>query len=227
MKQILKYIVTLMLVLGTVTQAHAIIISATERGTYRSDTYAFGTGGSGTATGNYLTGNHNGNEYRSFFNFDLSALSDTITSATFIISLDGTFGGSPDTTETLGLFDVTSSIPALIGNTGGATAFNDLGTGVLYGSSFVSTSATSGNIIISMNASGLADLNNAIGGDFAIGGALLSLSGANEEFVFGSSLGVPLTQLDLDISIPEPATLLLLGSGLVGLGVFRKKFRKK
>ena len=115
MKKATLVLVALALLLGGVGQAKAglIILNDIERGAYESRSDSFGTGGSGTATGNYLTGAYGGAEYRSFFNFDLSSVSGTITSAQLLVSISGTFGQSPNPTETLGIFDVTTSIPAL------------------------------------------------------------------------------------------------------------------
>ena len=69
--------------------AATITINAYSRGAY-IDTGVFGTGGSGTADGIYLTGEHTSfgtpNEYRSFFLFDLAGVTDPIVSATFEVS---------------------------------------------------------------------------------------------------------------------------------------------
>ena len=85
--------------------AALITLNPVSRGAY-IDTGVFGTGGSGTADGNYLTGEHTSfggpNEYRSFFVFDLSAVTDTIVSATFEVSAGTAIFTDP--TESLSLF---------------------------------------------------------------------------------------------------------------------------
>ena len=52
--------------IGGTAYADPVELTATHRGSYL-DSGVFGTGGSGTSLGNYLTGIHNNKEYRSFF----------------------------------------------------------------------------------------------------------------------------------------------------------------
>jgi hypothetical protein len=118
-----------------------------------------------------------GEEFRSFFNFDLSSITGTITSAELRLGYDRFGFSSPGPTETLGIFDVTTSIPALVAGSGGLSAFADLGSGTLYGSAVLPTSnPADGTASITLNTSALAGLNAEQGGQFAVGGALTALS---------------------------------------------------
>ncbi len=198
------------------TQANAAtVLNDVARGAY-NDSGVFGTGGSGTPSGNYVTGMYTGagqNEYRSFFGFDLSGVTGSITGASITITTAG-FGGGAASAD-VGFFDYSGSYSALIGNSGGVAAFNDLGNGNLYGSQIVSTS-TSGFTIV-LDAAALTDLNAAEGGTFVAGGALIGAPVGT--FVFGGSSFDPPTQLTLQIvSVSEPGTFALLGSALLTLG---------
>jgi hypothetical protein len=193
------------------------------RGAY-TDAGVFGTGGSGTATGNYLTGFYTGagaNEYRSFFTFDLSGVSGTVTSAQFNVSLTEDGGGpSP---VTLNLVEYLGDISTLDSGGAGLAGFAGLASGPLLGSATLNTSDT-GTLSITLNGTALAAIQAAEGGDFAIGGSLIGIP--PNDYIFGDSIGVPLTTLVLTTSAttPEPSSLLLMISGVVGLaGVARRK----
>ena len=224
-------------ILAGAAPADAILLDPTERGSYRGDINIFGTGGAGTAIGNFQTG-INGPELRSFFNFDLSGISETVTAATFSINLIGTFGSgapgsttfglAPITTETISIFDVTTDIDALVTNGGGAAAFADLGDGFSYGSASVSTDAVSGTLDFVFDATGLANVNAAAGGNFALGGALTSIDGGQGfEFLFGDSQDVQsTTHLNLQVRtdpVPEPSVYGVLAVGLVGIAALRRR----
>jgi len=136
-------------------------------------------------------------ELRDYAVFELGEFTGGATSA--VIRLFNPLTGyiSPDPSELFRLYDVSTGVRDLVADQTDATdIFDDLGSGLVFGSRIV-TSADDGTFVeITLNADGLDSLNRAIG-SWAVGGAL------------------DLSEAPAPEPVPEPATLLLLGSGLI------------
>jgi MYXO-CTERM domain-containing protein len=207
----------------------------------RADTHTFGTStqgwwsttyGSNGGGGNYIVGSYGGGEFRDFFSFDLSALDLTgkqVVSAKLEVWNTADRQGALNP-EMLGLFDVSTSVAAL--TTPGPlnpTIFSDLGSGTSYGNFPV---YGPGNNLVSfdLNAAALADIHAAAGSTFSIGGALQDLTGAQPQFIFGSSWNDGRERLILETApsaaaTPEPASMALLGLG--ALPLLRRRLRRQ
>src|SRR5437764_4299684 len=169
----------------------------------------------GTANDDYITGAYTQtvqSETRSFFTFDLSSLSQTALSAT--LEVVRYRYSSPDPSETLGLFDVTTDAATLNNNTGtSATIFADLGSGTSYGTFVIPaySSSSTETLTFPLNAAAIANIN-ASTGFFSIGGALLSLnpSDGSYEFVFDTASGFGIQRLIVETpassAVPHPCT---------------------
>ncbi len=188
---------------------HAGIINTSDRGWYDSI-----NGFHNPGITNYGTGFLNGVEFRNFLAFDLSTLSsnELITSAS--LRLFNPANSSPGTYD---VYDVTTDIGTLLaGGNAFFSTFNDLGTGVSYGSVSVPAGFSNQFVTVSFNAAGVQALNAAKGNLFATGGTF-----TGPGFVFGSSGGREpndgWTQLVLETStVPEPSALAIFG--IVALG---------
>jgi hypothetical protein len=200
-----------------------------------SDSGFYNSAGNHTAQNqNYLTGRFDTTDRRSFFVFDLSGVSKPVTAATLNLynpDVSDFLKGyvSPDPTETLAMFDVATPIDTLtLGGLGIAGVFDDLGTGVQFGTVVVSPADNGRTVSIVFNAAGIDAINAALGGRIAFGGVLTTLgAGIASEHVFGFSTadfaGDDVRRLDLTV-VPEPGTLSLLGFALVTIAL-RRCFR--
>lgn len=133
---------------------------------------------------NYFTGQITGTESRSFFVFDVPYAAGGIESVTL-----RTRRGSvqlPEGSETLTIYDVTTDLTSLTSGTAGIAGFLDLGSGTTLGSSVVGPGVSTTFVDTPLNSAAVAIIN-APGGPKAIGGALSSISGPDDQFVFGNT----------------------------------------
>ncbi len=192
-----------------------LTLDAVDSGNYRAN------GIHAQAIENHLTGLFNQVEYRSFFVFDLSSIAGTVNSATlrlFNPEVSEFLHGyvSPDPTETLNIYDVTTSAASITGNTAGLAGFADLGSGTLFGTTTVSVADNGFVVEIALNASAVSALDGG-SGLFVLGGALSTVSGTEDQHVFGFSTAAFVAdhtrQLVLDVTpdpgseIPEPSAV--------------------
>jgi hypothetical protein len=208
-------LVVVVALLGDARPATAAFLNTTDRGWYDF------SGTHDPSNNNYIVGVTESILYRNFFVFDLSTVTDPVTSATLRLWNPelNVFPG----TATYTLHEVTTSIPTLTAGTGGVAAFNDLGDGPAFGSISVSAADAGTFLLINLNAAGLAALNANLGGSFALGGELIPLS--DETYIFGfTGSGNPedgRTQVLYETAnanvVPAPPSAILAAIGVFGL----------
>lgn len=181
----------------------------------------FGTHDSGNE--NYFVGFDNefsGLVHRNFSAFDLSQLDQPIMTATLMLfNLDGTMGSgdgfsSDDPFETYSLFEFTSDIDQLLNGSGGISAFNELGSGLGFGSYDISVKDNGTFVEVTLNADAIQAINNIAfqdSGDQRIvfGGAITTLDFKNNEYAFAFSHEMPDVRLVVT-SVPEPSSTLAI-----------------
>ncbi|MFO0815773.1 MAG: S8 family serine peptidase [Gemmatales bacterium] len=159
---------------------------ATDSGWYNS------TGFHDPINENYIVGQASSTlQYRDWFVFDVPVATGPITAARLELYNpsstvnDGNGYISPDASETYALYDVTTPVSTLRAGGSGLTGiYDDLGTGVSYGSVTVTAASNGTFIVINLNAAGIAAVSAAQGGQLAMGGALTTLGGSATQHLY-------------------------------------------
>jgi len=157
---------------------------------------------------NYLTGVSNGYDFNSFFVFALGNAYDPdaqVVSATLSFVDPGNSGIPP--AADLSIWDVTTPIDTLVDTVGTSqTIYNDLGSGILYGSTVVGASSTQ-NIQVNLDAAAIDAINNEFVG---------ITQGDSDYFAFGASLTPAVSTPD------SSSTAILLALGALALAWKRR-----
>lgn len=180
-------------------QATTVTINSFDNGWYRSN------GEHGDNNSNIIDRPINNN----FFAFDLTGVSlPSITSAVLTIFAGNGSYLTGDASETMNFYDVSTDIDSLLAGTGGVAAFNDLGSGTLYGAATVQTPQSRGTmpqVTSTLTTSAVAALVGALNGTdkrFVVGGNSPTLSG--NQYLWGFSGGIPAAALTLTYTAPQP-----------------------
>jgi hypothetical protein len=162
------------------------------------------SGNHSAANSTYIAGALGSGLMNNFFVFNLSNVSGSITSAALSIG-NPPFGYVPSgQTDIYSNYDVTTPISTLImsqSGSAGISIFNDLGTGILYGSVALSLADNGTQINIPLDSAAIAAIEGAEGESFAIGGTLST--------------------------VPLPATLPLFATGLGAMGLISWRRKRK
>lgn len=183
--------------------AQLVFLEADDSGTYSYEGYS-SAGGT-----NYLAGDTAAagvNEIRNFFIFDLSAVPGTVAFAALQLYNpgdppdSGNGFSSPDPFETYVLNEVITDIATLAaGGTGLVAIFDDLGDGTQFGSIDIDASDNATSVLIPLNQDAVTSINSAMGGSWAVGGAVTTLVGNPLQAVFAYSNGTMRRRLILDL----------------------------
>jgi hypothetical protein len=213
-----------LLVCNFSASAATLNVPAIDRGWYDI------TGSHNPFNDNYAVGDDRGyglcgattcfNDYRNFFVFDLSGVTQPISSAKLALNVPLAAYESSDPSENYELHDVVTPIAALIDGTGGVAAHADLGSGVVYGSRTMTAADMESVVEITLNSSAVSALNSTHG-LFGIGGSLTTLDDlVNNEYTFAVTNFEKISQLRLTL-VPEPSTRILLAIAAISLLGYR------
>ena len=135
---------------------------------------------------NYAAGRSGGIDLHDYFVFDLTSVTNPIASAQ--LDLLNPAGGytSPAPTETYSVFDASTPVSSVEADGVGETAiFDDLGSGTNFGAQTVSAADDDEIVPVTLNAAAVSSLNSSRGTQVAVGGALTTLAGTDDQVVFG------------------------------------------
>ena len=224
--------VLIALLATSVVSAQTTVIPHTTRGSYVEIASSYIPNASSYDAGDYrvVPCGRCRNDVRNFFIFDLAGLTQPIISATLELyvpapSQNGPGGyTSADPSENYELHDIVTPLTVLLNGTGGeegTVAWNDMGTGVVYGSRTMTANDLGTTIEIPLNASAIAALDAATG-LIGLGGSITTLDDLpNNEYVFAFGGGLGVSQLRITY-VPEPSTVALFGMSALSLCRYRK-----
>lgn len=181
---------------------------------------------------NYAAGYSGTTEWRNFFSFNLASLGPNMQVVSATLELRKYGYTSPDASETVQFFDVSTAAATLNNNNGlSISIFNDLGSGTGYGSVALSQAGATNSIVsVSLNGAARADIAAAAGGYFSIGGSCTTCTpspafGVPGQNVFSASSATGEQRLIIEAipAVPEPSTYAMLGIGLAALAFVRRR----